>query len=44
MHGGAMVYTLFDGAHTLVTDQAGKHRISPADALGWLIEVWKAFR
>lgn len=38
---GATVYSHYDGARTLVTDQAGKQRISKADALGRLTEVWE---
>jgi RHS repeat-associated protein len=38
---GAKVYTLFDGLRTLVTDQAGKQRISRIDALGRLLDVWE---
>lgn len=38
---GATVYTLYNGARTLVTDQAGRQRISKADALGRLREVWE---
>lgn len=38
---GAKVYTLFDGVRTLVTDQAGKQRISRTDAFGRLLDVWE---
>ena len=38
---GAKVYTLYDGARTLTTDQAGKQRIGKADALGRLTDVWE---
>jgi RHS repeat-associated protein len=38
---GAKVYTLYDGARTMVTDQVGKQRISKADALGRLADVWE---
>ncbi|MFL6286024.1 MAG: RHS repeat domain-containing protein [Pyrinomonadaceae bacterium] len=38
---GAKGITHFDGVRTLVTDQAGKQRLSKTDALGRLIEVWE---
>jgi RHS repeat-associated protein len=38
---GAKVVTHFDGLRTLVTDQAGKQRLSKADALGRLTDVWE---
>jgi RHS repeat-associated protein len=38
---GATVYTFYDGVRTMVTDQAGKQRISKADALGRLTDVWE---
>jgi YD repeat-containing protein len=38
---GAKAVTLFDGLRTLATDQAGKQRLSKADALGRLTEVWE---
>lgn len=38
---GAQVVTHFDGLRTLVTDQAGVQRLSKADALGRLAEVWE---
>jgi RHS repeat-associated protein len=38
---GAKVITHFDGPRTLVTDQAGKRRLSKVDALGRLAEVWE---
>lgn len=38
---GAKVKSAYDGARTLVTDQASKQRISRTDALGRLREVWE---
>jgi RHS repeat-associated protein len=38
---GATVYTLYDGTRMMVTDQAGKQRVSKADALGRLTDVWE---
>jgi RHS repeat-associated protein len=38
---GAKVHTLYDGARTMVTDQAGNQRITAADALGRLTDVWE---
>jgi RHS repeat-associated protein len=38
---GATVATAYDGARVLVTDQAGKRRISQTDALGRLTNVWE---
>lgn len=38
---GASVYTLYDGARTLVTDQAGVQRVGKTDSLGRLTEVWE---
>lgn len=38
---GAKLYTLYDGARTLVTDQAGKQRVGKSDSLGRLTEVWE---
>jgi RHS repeat-associated protein len=38
---GAKALTGFDGNRTLVTDQAGKRRISKANALGQLTDVWE---
>jgi RHS repeat-associated protein len=37
----ATVYTLYDGLRTLVTDQAGRQRITKVDALGNLTDVWE---
>jgi RHS repeat-associated protein len=37
----ATVYTFYDGVRTMVTDQAGKQRISKTDALGRLSDVWE---
>ncbi|HEX8148023.1 MAG TPA: LamG-like jellyroll fold domain-containing protein [Pyrinomonadaceae bacterium] len=37
----AVVHTDYSGARVLVTDQAGKQRISRTDALGRLREVWE---
>lgn len=37
----ARAYTIYSGNQTLVTDQAGNRRISRADALGRLTEVWE---
>ncbi len=38
---GANVKTAFDGNRTLVTDQAGKHRISKTNAMGLLTDIWE---
>jgi RHS repeat-associated protein len=38
---GAAVGTVYKGDRVLVTDQAGRQRISKADALGRLTEVWE---
>jgi RHS repeat-associated protein len=38
---GAQLTTLYDGARTLVTDQAGRRRLSTTDALGHLTDVWE---
>ncbi len=38
---GAAVTTAYDRAQVMVTDQAGKKRISETDALGRLIKVWE---
>jgi RHS repeat-associated protein len=38
---GAQVKTDYDGARVLVTDQAGKQRVSVTDGLGRLAEVWE---
>jgi RHS repeat-associated protein len=38
---GASVVTAYNGARALVTDQAGRQRISDANALGQLINVWE---
>lgn len=38
---GATVHTLYEGARALVTDPAGKQRVSRTDALGRLREVWE---
>ncbi|HKQ75463.1 MAG TPA: RHS repeat-associated core domain-containing protein [Blastocatellia bacterium] len=38
---GATVVNAYDGARALVTDQAGKQRISETNALGHLINVWE---
>jgi RHS repeat-associated protein len=38
---GAVVSTFYDGAHTLVRDQAGEERISLTNALGHLTDVWE---
>lgn len=35
------VQTDIDAERTLVTDQAGKQRISKTNALGWLTDVWE---
>ena len=37
----AVVATLYSGARVLVTDQAGKQRISQRDGLGRLTDVWE---
>ncbi|MBS1786920.1 MAG: RHS repeat protein [Acidobacteria bacterium] len=37
----ATVSTAYDGARVLVTDQAGKQRISQSDAFGRLTNVWE---
>ena len=39
---GAKVKTAYHGTRTLVTDQAGKQRISRTNALGQLKDVWEA--
>lgn len=38
---GAVLRTDYDGARVLVTDQAGKQRLSQTDALGRLTDVWE---
>lgn len=38
---GAKSYTLYHGARTLATDPAQVQRLSRADALGRLVEVWE---
>lgn len=38
---GAKVQTAYHGARALVTDQAGKQRLSVTDALGQLSDVWE---
>lgn len=38
---GAKVLTAFDAERTLVTDQAGKKRLSKVDGLGNMKEVWE---
>jgi RHS repeat-associated protein len=38
---GAFVQTDYSGDRVLVKDQAGKERVSRADALGRLVEVWE---
>jgi RHS repeat-associated protein len=37
----AVVRTSYDGARVLVTDQAGRQRLSRTDAMGRLAEVWE---
>jgi RHS repeat-associated protein len=37
----AKAFTAYDGNRTLVTDQAGKQRISKTNALGQLTDVWE---
>lgn len=37
----AVVATAYSGARVLVTDQAGKQRLSETDALGRLLKVWE---
>jgi RHS repeat-associated protein len=37
----AVVYTLYSGDRTLVTDQSGKQRLSKTDALGRQTDVWE---
>ena len=38
---GAVVTTAYSGSRVLVTDQAGKQRISQTDGLGRLTDVWE---
>jgi RHS repeat-associated protein len=38
---GAKVVTAYSGAQVLVTDQAGRRRMSETDALGRLVKVWE---
>jgi RHS repeat-associated protein len=38
---GAQVKSYYDGSRTLVKDQAGKQRLSHANALGQLTDIWE---
>ncbi len=41
LHDDAKVITAYDGNRTIVTDQAGKQRISLTNALGQLKDIWE---